>query len=278
MKAHKYILLVMLAFLVACQSDSDISVETPEETASDTAAMPSLEADTTESGEELYALIYNGPVAAEGGPEAVAVIAEEIGLAVEFVADMADLPDLLEGAAILVIGGTEDDLGPLYESFTPEVMAALDEYLRDGGRYLGICGGGFLASSGWYETDGSFVEMLGLIPAESTDYDLENDAPQIVMVEWLGDTYPMYFQAGPLFELTGGDEAEVEIIAHYEDGGIAALISSYGEGKVAAIGPHPEADESWSEEAEGGEEWVSTAYLLAELLEELLDMGVVTEE
>ena len=270
MKAKKYLFLVMLILLAACQANAEVSVETPEEATGDIGAAPVLEADSDGSGEELYALIYNGPVAAEGGPEAVAAVAEQIGLPVIFVADMAELPDLLEGAAILVVGGTEDDLDPLYEAFTPEVMAALDTFLSNGGRYLGICGGGFLASTGWYETDGSFVEMLGLIPAESTDYDYENDEPQIVMVEWLGETYPMYFQAGPVFELAEGDEAGVEVVAYYDNGGIAALVSSYGEGKVAVIGPHPEADESWSEEAEGGEEWYSTTDLLAALLEELL--------
>ena len=272
MKAKKYLFLVMLILLAACQANAEVSVETPEEATSDIEAVPVLEADSDGSGEELYALIYNGPVAAEGGPEAVAAVAEQIGLPVIFVADMAELPDLLEGAAILVVGGTEDDLDPLYESFTPEVMAALDTFLSNGGRYLGICGGGFLASTGWYETDGSFVEMLGLIPAESTDYDYENDEPQIVTVEWLGETYSMYFQAGPMFEMAENNAGEaVEVIAHYADGGIAALVSSYGEGKVAVIGPHPEADESWSEEAEGGEEWYSTTDLLAALLEELLD-------
>lgn len=266
---RKHILFAgLLILLVGCQAETEMYEETPQEAASEAVAAPSLEAEEDAYEEQLYALIYNGPVAAEGGPEAAAAVAETLGLPVVYVADMAELPALLEEAAILVIGGTEDDLDPLYRSFTPEVMAALEAYLSSGGRYLGICGGGFLASSGWYESDGSFTEMLGLIPAESTDYDLENDEPQIVMVEWLGETVPMYFQAGPLFEWSGGKE--VEVVAEYTGGGIAALISSYGEGKVAVIGPHPEADETWSEEAEGGEDWYSTTDLLAALLEDLL--------
>lgn len=278
MKAKNILFLVILMFLAACQANAGVRVETVENAASSTAMMPAPEVDADGSGEDSIALIYNGPVAAEGGPEAVATIAEEIGLPVKFVADMAELPALLDEAAILIVGGTEDDLDPLYTSFTPDARAALDTYLSNGGRYLGICGGGFLASNGWYEADGSFVEMLGLIPAESTDYDLENDEPQIVTVEWLGDTHPMYFQAGPLFELTDGNDTVVEVVAQYDDGGIAALISSYGDGKAAVIGPHPEADESWREEAEGGEDWYSTTDLLAALLEDILSERAVGSE
>jgi hypothetical protein len=224
---------------------------------------------------EPYALIYNGPVAAEDGPEAVAAIAEEIDLPVRFISNIAELPQLLEDTAVFIIGGTEDDLNPLAEAFTPDVTAALKAYLRDGGRYLGICGGGFLASTGWEEDD-RFVKMVGLVPAESGDFSEDAD-PQIVSIRWLGKTYPMYFQAGPTFELTDSED-DVQVIATYEDGQIAALLSSYGQGKVAVIGPHPEADESWAEEAENGDDWTSTNNLLVDLLEELLSDDPVTPE
>lgn len=227
------------------------------------------------SADGSYALIYNGPVAAEEGPEAVAAVAAEVGLPATFVSDIAELPQLLEDAAIFIIGGTEDDLDPLYNAFTPDITAALKAYLRDGGRYLGICGGGFIASTGWEEED-RFVEMLGIVPAESGDFTEDSD-PQIVRVRWLGTTYPMYFQAGPTFELTATQE-KVQIIAAYEDGQIAALMSSYGQGKAAVIGPHPEAPESWSEEAENGEDWISTTHLLAALLQELLSDRPIPSE
>ncbi|GAK52695.1 hypothetical protein U14_03950 [Candidatus Moduliflexus flocculans] len=216
---------------------------------------------------ERYALIYNGEVAAEDAPEAAAAIAEQAGLPVRFVSDIAELPSLLEQAAVFIIGGTEDDLRPLKAAFTPEVTAAFETYLRNGGRYLGFCGGGYIASTGWEEEDG-FVEMLGIIPAESGDFS-ENDDPQIVPIRWRGETYPMYFQASPTFELTETSE-KVEVFAYYENGEIAGLMSSYGSGKVAVCGPHPEARESWSDDAEDGDEWTSTTDLAVALLQELL--------
>lgn len=225
--------------------------------------------------QERYALIYNGPVAAEEGPEAAAAIAEQVGLPVKFVADLAELPQLLGQAAVFIIGGTVDDMNPMVDAFTPEVAAALKEYLRSGGRYLGICGGGFVASTGWEEGD-AFVKTLGIVPAESGDF-MEDSEPQIVQIRWLGETYPMYFQAGPVFELEQSPEA-VRVIAKYADGQIAALISSYGSGKVAVCGPHPEAPESWSEDAENGDEWKATTDLAVALLQELLSDRPVTPE
>ncbi len=115
---------------------------------------------------QKHALIYNGPVSAEDCPEAVAAIAERVGLRVRFVSDVKDLPSLLKDAAVFIIGGTGDDLNPLAKAFTPKVTESLKEYLVNGGRYLGICGGGFMASTGWNE-DGTFVKALAIIPADS---------------------------------------------------------------------------------------------------------------
>ena len=218
-------------------------------------------------GDGSYALIYNGAVAAEEGPEAVAAIAERVGLPVTFVSDIAELPRLLEHAAVFIIGGTKDDLTPLIESFTPEVSAALKAYLQNGGRYFGICGGGFIASTGWEEGD-TFVKTLGIIPAESGDLD-DDSEPRILPIRWLEETRPMYFQAGPTFELIESPEA-ARVIASYADGEIAALMSSYGKGKVAVSGPHPEATKSWADEADDGDTWTATTDLAVELLQELL--------
>jgi len=88
------------------------------------AASSALAAQPGASG---YALIYNGRVAAEGGPEAVAVVARGIGLEVKFADDIGKLPELLKGASVFVIGGTEDDLSPLLTAFSPKILAALKD-------------------------------------------------------------------------------------------------------------------------------------------------------
>ena len=216
---------------------------------------------------EKYALIYNGPASAEDCPEAAAALAQHVGLKVKFVYNVGKLPILLKDTAVFIIGGTQSDLTPLVKAFTPKVTEALKDYLRNGGRYLGICGGGFMASTGWNE-DHTFVNGLGIIPAQSKVYRDDYKA-RIIPIRWQGQTRPMYFKAGPSFQMVSSTEV-AQVIAYYEDGSIAALLSTYGLGKVAVCGPHPEARESWQDEAKDGSKWTSSLDLAVDFLQDLL--------
>lgn len=214
-----------------------------------------------------YALIYNGPVSAEDCPEAAAALAQNVGLKVKFVANVVELPLLLKNTAVFIIGGTQDDLHPLMKAFTPKVTEALKDYLRSGGRYLGLCGGGFVASTGWND-DQTFVKGLGIIPAKTKVY-RDDFAARIIPIHWQGITRPMYSKAGPSFQLANSS-GEVQVTAYYEDGSIAALMSSYGQGKVAVTGPHPEARVSWKDEAADGYKWTSSIDLAVDFMKDLL--------
>lgn len=216
------------------------------------------------------AIVYNGPCSAEDCPEAAADIAKEAGLKVKFVSDVSKLPGLLGSAAVFILGGTEDDMRPLVKAFNPKVTEALRSYLKKGGRYLGICGGGFMASTGWNE-DGVPMKGLSIIPASSSVYD-DDFSARIIPVTWMGKSRQIFFKAGPAFHIKGSMEA-VRIIANYSDGSIAALMCSYGKGRVAVVGPHPEARESWKEEAIDGSRWVSSKDLAVSLLMDLLSSG-----
>ena len=80
----------------------------------------------------------------------------------------------------------------------------------------------------------------------------------------------MYFQAGPTFYPAPTSES-VQVIAKYDDGQIAALVSSYGHGKVAVVGPHPEARESWLDEVPAAAEaWAPTTTPAVGLVRDLL--------
>jgi hypothetical protein len=203
--------LILLGILVACGGEAGPSSSVAQ--APDTGSVTSPSVVSTPEilpAAGSKALIYNGPVAAEGGPDAVAAVVRDIGLDVAYVSDLAELPNLLEDAAVFIIGGTEDDLSPLATAFTPQVDAALKDYLDGGGRYLGICGGGWLASSGWDEY-GTWIPMLDLIPADSGILD-DDEKPRILSIEWLGETYPMYFQYGPTFAVRQTSE-DVRVMA-----------------------------------------------------------------
>lgn len=216
---------------------------------------------------EPYALIYNGPTADQASTEAISSIAQQLGLTVRYIANLDDLPTQLGEAKVFIIGGTDDDVEPLLQRFTPALRTTLKTYLRQGGRYLGICGGAYLASLGWPEED-RFVEGLALVPAQSDGYDQDFEA-KIYPVTWLGETRQMYYQAGPSFALAESPET-VARLAYFEDRQLAALMSTYGAGKVAVSGPHPEAPDSWRAEAFKGDQMDRNIDLALQLLRELL--------
>jgi hypothetical protein len=231
------------------------------------AAMGSEAPNRVNGGTKQYALIYNGPISAEDCPEAAAVIAKKAGLEIRFLSDPAELPRLLDKTAVFIVGGTEDELSPLLKAFTPKVTTALKDYLRRGGRFLGICGGGFLASTGWKE-ETIHRKGLGIIPAESSVFQNSFEA-RILPVRWSGETRAMFFKAGPDFRLAPSKET-VQIVATYSDGSIAALMCSYGKGRVAVCGPHPEARRSWIDKVPGRETWVPSVDLAVTFLKALL--------
>lgn len=216
---------------------------------------------------EPYALIYNGPTADQASTEAISSVVQQLGLTVRYIANLDDLPTQLDDARVFIIGGTDDDVEPLLQRFTPALRTTLKTYLRQGGRYLGICGGAYLASLGWPEED-RFVEGLALVPAQSDGYDQDFEA-KIYPVTWLGETRQMYYQAGPSFALAESPET-VARLAYFEDRQLAALMSTFGAGKVAVSGPHPEAPDSWRAEALRGDQMDRNLDLALQLLRELL--------
>lgn len=213
-------------------------------------------------------LIYNGKVAAEGCPEALAVVAKSIGMNVEYFNSAKQLPDLLLDAAMCMIGGTEDDLGPLVKEFTPEIRQKLEDWISAGGGFLGICGGGYIGSKGW-EEDGGFVEMLGLVPVLAEEY-LEDPDPRIITVNWDGAERNIYYAYGPAFVVENAPD--IEVIARYSDGRVAVLEMKLGKGRVILSGPHPEADETWLEDDPvplNAGQWEPTDDLITDLFQRL---------
>ncbi len=281
---HKIILVVcllLLFFTVACSTElpedsslssavEDVFSETEDALAPE-AEESALETDAPSivAKEGGAVLIYNGEVAAEGCPEALAAVAERMGLDVLYFDSADTLFEQLGDAALCMIGGTENDLDPLVSQFTPELQAQLQGWIESGGGYLGICGGAYIGSKGWQE-DGGFVDMLNLAPVETEEY-LSDPDPRIISVDWSGESRAIYYAYGPAF-LTDG-VPNVEVIATYEDGRTAALDYTRGDGHVILCGPHPEADETWLEDDPAplnADQWADTSDLIQELFERLL--------
>lgn len=226
----------------------------------------------TSTGTQKSILIYNGSYSAEGCAEAVAKVAQDYGLTISYFSDPKQIVARLNTTSILAIGGTEDNIDPFILSFTPDIVAAIKTYLQNGGHFLGICGGAYLASSGWEESYG-FVPAVGLVDIE-TDSFLYDSRPIVLTVKWKNVARTIYYQYGPVFLVK--DMTGVQVIALYSDNRIAVLSKSVGNGKVYLAGPHPEADASWIEsDVRNGAAWRPTADLARDMMNDIFSGDAV---
>ncbi len=199
------------------------------------------------------ALVYRGPAASPGIPEDTAAFLRTCPqrFRVEFCGPRAgdlrvDATTLARAALYVQPGGGQDFAGAW--NAVKGDAGPLRAFVRAGGRYLGICMGGYLAGSG---------PGFDLLPGNCGDYadtrgaevDTADDA--VITVRWPGASggpaRKMYYQDGPYFWLNRG--ARAHVLARYTNNRIAAMATPFGRGTVGVIGPHPEADRSWYEEA-----------------------------
>lgn len=156
--------------------------------------------------------------------------------------------DLLMRATIFVQPGGGDSVDNTYaelqaygKKYGYDFAALIRSFVENGGRYLGLCMGGYLAGS-----DPGF-DLLK--PGDSDEFitspraSVTTDKDSIVDVTWRGQPRKMFFQDGPYF--TVPDESKANVLARYTNNEIAVLITAYGKGKVGASGPHPEATADW---------------------------------
>ncbi|HEY3992277.1 MAG TPA: BPL-N domain-containing protein [Ktedonobacteraceae bacterium] len=197
------------------------------------------------SGERPLALVYRGPAGCPGCSEAVAELLQSSHwrFRVQYVGPGEYLkltPETLQDAALYAQPGGSDELSRAYRQMKTHAHA-LKTYVASGGRYLGICMGGYLAGKtpGFHlfpgDTD-QFIASPGASVKTATD--------TLVQVYWRGQRRFMYFQDGPFFQLNHGAK-DVTVLATYTNGKVAVLVAAYGKGKVGISGPHPEATTAW---------------------------------
>ena len=190
------------------------------------------------------ALVYRGPASAEGCPEAMASILRSGPSPFHVVYcgphETTKLSrDALQGATLYGQPGGGDDLDAAWRSMR-SFAPVLRDWVRGGGRYLGICMGGYLAG---------FDPGYSLFKGDSNEYIAEPGATvqtagdALVTVSWRGRPETLYYQDGPGFTLE--PDATAQVLARYSNGSIAALVASSGRGRVGLCGPHPEAPASW---------------------------------
>jgi glutamine amidotransferase-like uncharacterized protein len=190
--------------------------------------------------------VYRGPAGCPGCSEAVAALLQssQWGFDVKYVGpnEVLSISDGLKLPNVKLYAQPGDDrsLSQAYRSLKSNA-SDIQNFVKNGGRYLGLCMGGYLAG----KTPG-----FNLLPGDTDAFitsrgaTVKNTQDTIVQVNWRSTLRSMYFQDGPYFILNRG-VSQVTVLATYTNGEIAALVAPYGKGKVGVSGPHPEADPSW---------------------------------
>ncbi|MFF7941532.1 BPL-N domain-containing protein [Nocardia gamkensis] len=190
------------------------------------------------------ALIYNGPQGCPGCAPAVADLLREAPhpFEVRYVGPGTEIPlsaAALAEAQLYVQPGGGADLEATWQSLRGSA-GLIRDWVRDGGSYLGLCFGGYLAGRN---------PGFDLLPGDTNGYinspgaTVPDARDTVVPVDWQGKPRHMYFQDGPAFFLDDG--ADATVLATYPNGTAAVVVAPYGKGRVGVSGPHPEADESW---------------------------------
>ncbi|WP_040159196.1 BPL-N domain-containing protein [Nigerium massiliense] len=185
------------------------------------------------------ALVYRGKASTDGCPEAAARILRLAGFDVAYAGKgeefKLDARSLAQAAVYAQPGG--DELEPAWRHMRKHADVITD-FVSGGGRYLGFCLGAYLAG----HTPG-----LGLLDGDAMQYiatpgaEIATESAAVLEVMWAGHPRRVYFQDGCTFE-TG---PTTDVVARYTNGAPAAVINDYGRGRVAAVGPHPEATDDW---------------------------------
>lgn len=123
--------------------------------------------------------------------------------------------------------------------------SAIRRFVSAGGRYLGVCMGGFLAEPGFFNLFPGRVAEYYSSPGAS----VTTDDPAVIPILWRDTTRKMYFQDGGYMVPRRRALPQITVLARYTNGSIAALVTPFGDGKIALCGPHPEAPPDWYREA-----------------------------
>jgi glutamine amidotransferase-like uncharacterized protein len=191
------------------------------------------------------ALVYRGPVGCDGCSEVVAqlLLSSRWDFEVKYVGPKEILKlsaATLQSAVLYAQPGAAGSLSRAYRKLR-DYARDIRNFVSSGGRYLGICMGGYLAGStpGFHLLPGDTDQFIA-----SHDASVRTAADTLVQVKWRDQLRWMYFQDGPFFRLHS-KASGVTVLARYTNGKVAALVAPYGKGKVGVVGPHPEADASW---------------------------------
>jgi glutamine amidotransferase-like uncharacterized protein len=192
------------------------------------------------------ALVYRGPAGCPGCSEAVAELLEsdtKQNFEVIYVGPNEELSVQdglkLKNVVLYVQPGGDGSLKHAYKKVKKDAPT-IRNFVFNGGRYLGICMGGYMVDNDPGYGLGLITDQYIRTPKAAVK--IKDDT--LVPVVRRGTTSYMYFQDGPYFMPNSSIKDQI-ILAYYTNGRVAAMVQPYGKGKIGVSGPHPEANTSW---------------------------------
>jgi len=163
---------------------------------------------------------------------------------------------------IAVPGGFGD--ASSYDQAFKHNKKRIKQFVKNGGRYLGICMGAYWAGSHYFNILDD-VDAVQYIKRPRTD--TKRPHAKNIKVHWHGTPINMFFYDGCAFD---GDYCKFDIVAKYANGDPMAIY----QGRMGLIGCHPESEQFWYDSYS----WMKGKYhdgyhhhLLLEFVNELME-------
>lgn len=191
------------------------------------------------------AVVFTGAGTCDGCAATVATLLQQQNYQVRLVDEHQLSAQALQQADLYVQPGGSDDIMDTLSVLSSRQIRDIRDFVAQGGNYLGICAGAYLA--GQYADKAKGVRAFGLVELMEIEQEISNDdQAQLIAVVVPAEKTPrqVYYQAGPHFgrQLPASGQATAYYAGSKQ---IAARISSFGQGRVGLIGPHYEADTAW---------------------------------
>jgi glutamine amidotransferase-like uncharacterized protein len=149
--------------------------------------------------------------------------------------------ELLENVDVIAFPGGLGEATFFYDHFLGSATELIQEFVENGGKYLGICMGAYWAGSNYFDLLHG-VDTVCYVDMHYADV-TENDYGTVVDVTWDNNDELMFFWDGCAIV---GDLRYCDVIARYSNDAAMAVI----QGNVGIIGCHPESQKYWYTDTE----------------------------
>lgn len=169
---------------------------------------------------------------------------------------------ILKDYSVVMFPGGIGDSHSHYNFFTRRQGNMLADYIRHGGKYLGICMGAYWAGP-WYFDLLDNVDVVQYIKRPGAD--VRRSYGTTAHIVWQGQEHDMFFYDGCTFL---GAVKDKDVVARYYNGDPMAVI----QGSIGLIGCHPESEQYWYDRKYLKNRWHHKQHheLLLEFVNELI--------